>query len=193
MIRRGLVVCSANVCRSPVAERLLQRAVEGRRDIDGCRWSITSAGVGPVDVPMDRHTAAAAAQAGIDLTDHEARLLDDGVLATDGADLVLVMSRAQLRYLTGREPGAWSRTFTLKELARRAAAAGPPQPGDDLEAWLQRVSVDRRAAELMTPNRIDDVVDPYGHPRREHVAMVTELARAVDQLADCGFWGHPRP
>jgi protein-tyrosine phosphatase len=188
MTRHALVVCAANVCRSPVAERLLLRRVGQRTDVDGCSWRVGSAGVGPVGAPIDRHTVHAAAQVDIDLGGHIPRALDAPVLSRDGADLVLVMTRAQLRFVVGLDPAAWSRTFTLKELVRRAASVPPYHRGECLEAWLRRVSEGRRAADLMTPDAMDDVGDPYGRPRREHVAMVGDLSREIDALVQLGPW-----
>ncbi|MBA3606135.1 MAG: hypothetical protein H0W46_09225 [Acidimicrobiia bacterium] len=53
---------------------------------------------------LDRHTIAAAA-VGIALDGHVSRVLDPTILATDGANLVLTMTRAHLRDVIGVDPG----------------------------------------------------------------------------------------
>src|SRR5262245_45150403 len=126
MSRRALVVCTANVCRSPVAERLLTKRLAERVDADGEPWVVTSAGIADVVAPLDPNTVAVAAAAGLDLTDHRPRRLTADIVATDGADLILGMAREHVRHVAALDPTVWLRTFTLKELVRRAEEAAPP-------------------------------------------------------------------
>jgi protein-tyrosine phosphatase len=188
MMRRGLVVCTANVCRSPVAARLLQRAIEDRQDVDGLSWMITSAAIAPPIAPMDANTISAAAEVGVDLSEHRPRQLDASVLATDGADLVLVMERAHLPHVVDVDPDAWLRTFTIKELARRAMMAAPASSEEGFEPWRARLGAGRTAAGMIKPSPLDDIADPYGAPRREHGAMVGELVNVVAVLVEHGPW-----
>jgi protein-tyrosine phosphatase len=188
MSRRALVVCTANVCRSPVAAALLARRIEGVLDLDGEDWIITSAGIADVRVAMAQHTVLAAASAGVDLTGHRRRVLDRSILESDGADLVLTMTREHVRAVIGIDPSAWPRTFTLKELARRSMRIEPPSKAEDLKGWMARVANGRRAAGMMGPDPSDDVADPFGGPQSEHRAMVTEVGLEVEALVRCGPW-----
>lgn len=185
MTRHLLVVCTANVCRSAVAERLIAAKLEGRRDVDGQEWVVRSAGTADVRAPMDRNTIAAAEASGVDLSSHTARVLTREILDTDGADLVLTMTREHLRYVVRLDPTAWPRTFTLKEIARRSRLIAPAtaESGGFL-AWRERVAAGRRAADLLRPDPADDVEDPYGAPRREHERMVEEISRSLGWLDD---------
>jgi len=131
---------------------------------------------------MDPNTVAAAARAGIDLSTHSPRRLDATVLATDGADLVLAATRTVLREVTAIDPRAWPRTFTIKELARLAAEAGPAPNGESFDAWLGRLAEGRQTADRVAPSPDDDIEDPYGGPRRDHEKMVDELSHAVATL-----------
>lgn len=179
MVRRLLVVCTANVCRSAVAERMLTRELAGRHDVDGHEWVVRSAGTADLRAAMDRNTIAAAQAVGLDISDHASRHLTRDILATDGADLVLTMTREHLRHVVAMNPSAWPRTFTLKELARRSSMLAPPSAEDGgFPAWLARVGAGRRAADLMKPDPQDDIADPYGAPRREHDLMVGDLQRS---------------
>lgn len=176
MVRHLLVVCTANVCRSAVAERLLARELAGHRDVDGHEWVVRSAGTADLRAAMDRNTIAAAKAVGLVLSEHAARYLTRDILATDGADLVLTMTREHLRHVVALDPSAWPRTFTLKELARRSALVAPPSAEDGgFPAWLERVAAGRRPADLIQPDPQDDIVDPYGAPRQEHDRMVESL------------------
>lgn len=191
-----LVVCTANVCRSPVAERLLARALAKVVVSDGRGWVVTSAGTGQYSAEMDPGTVSAAAEVGVDLGGHTSRTLDRAMLADDGADLVVTMTREHLRDVIGLDAGAWPRTFTLKELARRAISAEAPADDESFEAWRKRLGQGRQASAMLKPDRADDVTDPYGQPRRFHAEMVAEVSQAIDQFVAAGPWSAsatPRP
>lgn len=186
--RRVLVVCTANVCRSPVAQRLLARALAGVSTGDGRGWVVTSAGTGQYNAGMDPGTVAAATAVGIELGDHTSRTLDRDLLDRDGADLVVTMTREHLRDVVALDAGAWPRTFTLKELARRAIATEAPATGETFEDWRGRLGDGRQAGTMLKPDPADDVSDPYGSPTRFHTAMVAEVSQAIDQLVAAGPW-----
>jgi protein-tyrosine phosphatase len=175
---RILVVCTANVCRSPVAEHLLQRHLDGR----AVAAVVRSAGTHGGHTAVHRHTARAAEGVGVDLADHVSRPLDREVLRSDGADLVVTMTREHLRHVTAVDPGAWSRAFTLKEVVRRASAVDPTTTSD-LAAWRATVAEGRSAASMMGDDPDDDVFDPYGGPAAGHAAMVTEVGDLTSALA----------
>jgi protein-tyrosine phosphatase len=192
MVRRVLIVCTANVCRSPVAERLLTKRLAGRVDADGEQWVITSGGTGDFVAPLDPKTVSVAAEAGLDLADHRPRRLTAELVATDGADLVLGMAREHVRHVAALDPTAWSRTFTLKELVRRADEAAPPASSETFESWLARLSDGRTPEALLGADHLDDVEDPYGAPRPYHRRMLHEVTLLVDQLVTVGPWAPVR-
>jgi protein-tyrosine phosphatase len=181
-------VCTANVCRSPVAAALLQRALDTATTTRDQAWSVSSAGTSPVRVPLHPNTVAAAADARLTIGKHVPRLLDRSILRRDGADLVLTMTRAHLREVVAIDVSWWPRAFTLKELVRRASQASPAASEEPLDAWLRRLAVGRRAAAMIKPDPDDDVADPYGLPRRAHAVMVDELSGLVDTLVRLGPW-----
>jgi protein-tyrosine phosphatase len=150
---------------------------------------VRSAGTASIRVPLDPNTVAAAADAGLDVGEHVPRHIDRDLLQHDGADLVLTMTRSHLREVVAIDATWWSRAFTLKEIVRRASEVAPGAPDEPLGAWLDRLSVGRRAGAMLKPDRVDDVDDPYGLPRRAHVAMVQELTGLVDALVRLGPWG----
>ena len=176
---RILVICTANVCRSPVVERLLQTHL----DTAGHPARVTSAGTWGGELDPHPDTIRAAAVAGIDITGHRSRRLTADILATDGRDLVITMTREHLRDTVGLDPGVWPRTFTLRELTRRALDV--PTSVTGLPAWRRHAGDGRRAADLMQPSPDDDIDDPYGGPYDGHLAMVTavdDLTRRLTQL-----------
>jgi protein-tyrosine phosphatase len=179
---RILVVCTANICRSPVVAMSLARALATR----GHDVIVSSAGThgGLLEVPGD--TLRAAAEVGLELADHRSRALTRQTLADDGADLIVTMTREQLRAVVGLDPGAWRRTFTLKELARRGLdAVGEP----DFAKWAAATAAGRKPSDMMAPSEADDLADPYGGSFAEHrqmVAAVEMLTRQIAQMVPVG-------
>jgi protein-tyrosine phosphatase len=90
-----VTVCSGNICRSPMAEKILRAALADAGLAD--RVAVSSAGVGPwhVGEPMDRRAAETLAAHGFD-TDHVARQIDPD---TTQADLVLAATTDHVRDL----------------------------------------------------------------------------------------------
>jgi len=173
-----LCVCTANMCRSPLLEVFLDAALRGR----GVDAVVHSAGTlaegGPavpevVDVALDR---------GYDLRAHTARRLDRDLIR--GADLVLPLAREHLREVVVAVPEAFARTFTPKELVRRAGATGGRRPDEALGAFLARLHEGRRHQELLRNDPVDDVLDPIGGPRSGYVRAATELESLAFSLAE---------
>jgi protein-tyrosine phosphatase len=181
--RQVLVVCTANLCRSPVAAALLARQLEGMVDVDGRRWTVASAGTTSHRADADPDTVAAASAVGLELGEHRARVL--GAADVDGADLILTMTREHLRHVVAGSPGAWPKTFTLRELLRRAATM---EPAATTDAWLAGAVAGRRAADLVHASADDDVADPYRRGRAANDATVRELAALTAELVRLGPW-----
>ncbi len=129
-------MCTANICRSPVIARLLQRELGDKIDVEGRRWVVSSAGVRLGAVPLDGHTVRAAHAAGIDITGHRPRLLTGELLDAESPDLLIAAAREHVRAVVGLDSALWTRTFTLRDLARRSAAAADRHLTPTFEAWL---------------------------------------------------------
>ena len=88
-----LFVCYGNICRSPMAEALLRRAIADRAEF--CDVEVASAGVAAIDGnPATRLTCAAMRDTfDLDLSTHRARQLR----RTFDADIVLALDHESLR------------------------------------------------------------------------------------------------
>lgn len=85
---RVLVVCTGNVCRSPMAAAILRRRLAER---GAAGIEVSSAGTAPWDgAPASEGSYLISLEHGLDLSDHRARPLTTDLV--DGADLVLGMS-----------------------------------------------------------------------------------------------------
>src|SRR5690554_3034041 len=104
MFNRILVVCTGNICRSPVAEAMLRQALPGRQ--------LSSAGLGALVGHGVEPTARSLAEAdGLDVASHQARQLTSEMLQQ--ADLVLVMSHGQRRAVGDIAPEALGKTMLI--------------------------------------------------------------------------------
>jgi protein-tyrosine phosphatase len=176
-----LVLCTANVCRSPIAAAMLASALAGRAG----RVSVRSAGMLAAGAPPDPLAVSAAARLGLDIAAHRSRLAGPAELAA--ADLTLAMTRAHLRHAVVTAPECWPRAFTIKELARRAGQVGPRPPGTSLAQWLALAGAGRRRGALLGDCSEDDVADPAGGPPRAYAQTAELLGQLVARLAVLGW------
>ena len=178
-----LVVCTGNICRSPMAEGFL-RAEILRRDLAS---SITVASCGTwgwEGSPAIPESVEAAAERGADISSHIARRISPAMV--DAAVLVLGLTEEHCAAAVEAVPAAASRTFTVKELALLA---------DELPAFEQALeahTLEGRVAaahELRDAgfegNPLDmDVVDPLGLAFETYKAVAWEIDELCGRIAD---------
>lgn len=106
MFKNILFVCIGNICRSPTAEVLMRKAVEGR-DIQ-----VASAGLSAlVGHGIDPTAQALLLEHGLDGSAHRARQADAAILGA--ADLILTMERKHLALIAQRAPQVSGKAFLL--------------------------------------------------------------------------------
>ena len=104
-----LIVCTGNICRSPMAEALLARQLSAHPQM-----SVTSAGISAlVGYPADETAQALLLEQGIDISAHRARQLTGAMLRQ--TDLVLVMEAGQKRAIEMIDPSARGKIYRLGE------------------------------------------------------------------------------
>jgi protein-tyrosine-phosphatase len=176
---RVLYVCTGNICRSAVAERLLRRDLEARLGARSELVQVDSAGVrGLVGEPIDADSAAALTALGGDPAGFAARRLDAELV--QGADLILTANRKHRANVVRLDPSAARRTFTMRELAWLAGlvdldALPASDPRARLEAAVREVAAARGS--VRPDDRHDlDVQDPYGSPPAVHRQTTDAIA-----------------
>ncbi len=178
-----IVLCTANMCRSPMAAALLSR----RLATLGVSVPVRSAGMLPGGDPPGPEVISVMARRGVDIASHRSHLARAADLARAG--LVLAMARDNLRCAVILEPDAWPRSFTLKELVRRGEQIGPRRPGEPLCGWLSRAHAGRERLSLLGDSAEDDVADPTGGPLGAYTETADLLDLLVTRLAELG-WSH---
>ncbi|MGO4784636.1 arsenate reductase/protein-tyrosine-phosphatase family protein [Cryobacterium sp. W22_MBD10_FK3] len=118
-----LVVCTGNICRSPVAERLLRERLE----VLGIPATVSSAGTqSMVGHDMTPEAAQLAEHYGGDPLGHRSQQLTAQLIAD--ADLVLTATREHRSKVVSLHPRASRYTYTLNQLARLLPGALPANP-----------------------------------------------------------------
>lgn len=176
---RVLTVCTGNVCRSPLLERVLQRELD-RRWGPGTH-EVSSAGTHAlVGHPMDERSAGVLRAFGGSPDGFVARRLTGRMVAE--ADLVLVATTNHRRLVLREHPPALRHTFTFREFAALADAAGhelPPDrdlpPPERLRA-LARVLIARRGPGVVPE---PDIIDPYRQADEVYRLMQEQVAQAL--------------
>ncbi|MGK5678950.1 phosphotyrosine protein phosphatase [Actinoplanes sp. URMC 104] len=165
-----LHVCMGNICRSPMAERLLARAVRDRVGEHGDQLvRSVSAGTGGWHEGEEMNPPAARqvlARGGSDAGFEARKLRGDFI---DEADLILTATADQYDYVVALRPDAAERTFVTGEFGRLlgavdAGALPPAEPKPDavhargaaIVAAVNRL----RGADGPLPG--DDLDDPWG-------------------------------
>ncbi|CAM5490775.1 arsenate reductase/protein-tyrosine-phosphatase family protein [Leifsonia shinshuensis] len=184
-----LFVCTGNICRSAMAERLLAARI-GAPGIVTVSSAGTRAVVGRGISSLTRPRVRAF---GGDPDGFAATQLTEAAIAR--ADLILGMAQEHATRVTELDPGAFRRTFTLLEFARSLHASaidgdgvdGHGIGGDagDPERWraVTERAVDARRRGLVPPRADDDIADPYGRPEEAFDEMARRLVPAIDLLA----------
>ncbi|MBD0861909.1 low molecular weight phosphotyrosine protein phosphatase [Gordonia sp. zg691] len=159
-----LFVCTGNICRSPIGERVLD-ALATRA---GVPVSSTSAGVGALNgAPIHPHSAAVLTENGYNAEGFEARYLRPPMLGD--ADLVLCMSREHRAAVQQMAPVRWKRVFTLTEFAALTDI------GSLTEIIAGRGRIDPNSGLL-------DIVDPMGRPREDFDRVFAEIEPKVETV-----------
>ena len=182
-----LLVCTGNICRSALAERLGRAYLDAALGERAAEVRLVSVGVGAV-VGSGMHPDSALVLSGLggDPSGFRACQLVDG-MAID-ADLTLTMTRAHRREVLTVAPRALSRTFTLREAADLVQLIGDDVdlPGEDLAERARTLVRAMGAARSRRQGGAedDDIPDPIGQPVEVHQEVGEAVAAALVVVLD---------
>lgn len=130
-VRRVLLVCSGNTCRSPMAMAMLQDLWQ--KADPGWDLEVHSAGTGAYPgMTATDHAITAMQERGLDLADHRSQPLPE----LREYDLVLTMTQGHRDAVLARQPAMAGRVFTLGEYAETGQEVPDPF-GGPLHAYQQ--------------------------------------------------------
>lgn len=116
-----LIVCTANICRSPLAQILMETGVDERLGIRVESVGTHARGGDPIcDLAADRLSSHGYAQ---QATSHRARSVEADVM--EQAGLILTASREVRSEIVRLSPRVRDRTYTLREAAHRGSGFQP--------------------------------------------------------------------
>ncbi|HEX3981637.1 MAG TPA: hypothetical protein VHW93_10445 [Acidimicrobiales bacterium] len=176
-----LFICTANICRSPMAAALFAEHIENLSDPVAVSSSGIRAGAGMAGRGVPDEVLQVMAPYGIDLRTHRSQALTQPML--EEADLIVGMSRRHVQEAVLIDPPSWPKAFMLKELVRRGSELGPRRPDQGIRSWIDGVHGDRTRESLARRSSTDDVVDPYGKSLERYRATAAELAELTTMLA----------
>lgn len=184
---RILMVCTGNICRSPVMERLLAARLRERLPAEAAaRFEVASAGTWAM---VGEAMSPEAAETLVDLGGDAAGFIGRDLAAElIDADLILTATREHRGRVVGEVPRAASRTLTLREFAR---LLGPVTAEDIAKAAPGRDPVDRMRAIVaaafgnrglvpVTDPADDDIADPYRRERAAFARAASEIDAALN-------------
>jgi protein-tyrosine phosphatase len=157
--RQVLLVCHANLCRSPFAAARLAELLPADT------WRVFSAGVDTEEGrPVTTRSLRVAAEFGLDLTDHRSHALDPDQVRFSG--LIFTMSRRQAEYVARFERGTAARIRLLGAFA--------PAPN----LWGMAADPSGKTADE------EEISDPMGQSSELHRQCFERIDEAVARLAD---------
>jgi protein-tyrosine phosphatase len=181
---RILYVCSANVCRSVMAERLTGCALLARPGGQGLRFRVSSAGLQALTGEQAHpYTAAALARMGANVAGFVARQLTPELLRDN--DLVLTATVRHRDKAVAMLPAASRRVFTIREFARIARHLpdyGYPPPAAGIverARWVVDAVATMRGQVERGAQSADDIADPARRPGAFR-SCARGIATAVD-------------
>jgi protein-tyrosine phosphatase len=144
------MICTGNICRSPMAEVVLRHLVDADSSLRGC-VEVTSAGTANwhVGSPMDERARRALDRAGFDGEGSLAAFADRAYL--NNQDIVIGMTREHVHEVKQRLSNEVTEVVLLRNLFEPARNLDLPDPyyGDDVE-FDECLEMVRRGSQRLT-------------------------------------------
>lgn len=181
-----LFVCTGNICRSPIAERLTVAYADQLPDPG--QLSASSAGTRAVyGSGMEPNAELVLAGLGGSGVGFAARQISPELVAR--ADVVLTMTERHREAVLNTSPRHLARTFTLMEATALAEQVPPGElgPADDLTARGRRLAaamLRERAVRRLDDPWQDDIVDPIGGEPALFSQVGEQIASALTRWLD---------
>lgn len=125
---RVLFVCTANICRSPMAQALFQVQLRKTCPNEWQEWRVESAGTWALDgKPASKYSQKVMAKRGINIGNHSARTVSADLL--NDFDLILTMEPGHKEALRIEFPAISERVYLLSEMIEKEEPVEDPYGG----------------------------------------------------------------
>ena len=194
-----LVVCTGNVCRSPLAEQLLT----ARLSAAGVPVRVVSAGTRAlVGRGMPEEAGALSLDYGGNPSGHVGRQVTREMV--EDADLILTATRDHRGEIVSLSPAASRHTFTLQQFARISQAAETRpllEPAEQREVagarsalleYVASVAASRGYAPPPARAIDDDIEDPFRQSRQVYRRVARTVDEAVTKVVEALASAVPR-
>lgn len=180
-----LVVCTANQCRSVIAESIFRHSLASTPWL---AWEVDSAGTRALeDRPIHPLAHDVLIAAGVPVGELRSCSLSKELIGR--ADVVLTAERSHRSEVVALLPDALHRTFTLRQFARLLLAGVPTEPDPPCgRSVAELVDLAQRARSRSEPGD-DDIADPIGGPRRDFELTMARIGAAVASIIDVAAAG----
>ena len=180
-----LHVSTGNLCRSPMAERLMAAGLRERYEEVAETVVISSAGTSAtVGQPIHPMAAAELTERGVAPDGFKAQLLDPSV--AERADLVLTATRGHRDRIIANTPTLLGRVFTWRELAWLVnGLTDTIVRGEHLTDRVRNLprAASVRRGHLQSPAPTEfDVLDPIGGAEQDFKQVAAEIDEAVQTI-----------
>jgi protein-tyrosine phosphatase len=120
-----IVICTANICRSPVVEAVLQDRLNRAGK---SMWQVESAGTWAQNgQAASLYSREILAERGLDISKHQSRVIDREILLE--AQLVLCLAEGHAEALRAEFPDQASKIFLLTEMVGQQYSISDPYGG----------------------------------------------------------------
>lgn len=183
-----LIVCHANLCRSPLAERLARRTFLDRMGALAADFDVVSAGTHAwTGRPMHPLAAEVLREREADDAQFASQRLTADLVAR--ADLILTAARRQRSECVRLVPAAVRRAFTIPQFGRLCAAmpefalASIWPPTARLHALIKELQLLRSRVPVAVGDA-DDLRDPVQLPIEAFRQCATEIQETLDAMTE---------
>jgi protein-tyrosine phosphatase len=160
-VKTILIVCTANICRSPMAAALLRQRIAAL-GLDG-QIRVQSAGVWAAGgEPASPAAVEVLAKKGVALGDHRSQPVTPALL--EQADIVLVMEEVHRRSLFYLTPQHLRKVFLLSEMIGRHDDVADPY-GGPVEAYAAAAGLLEKLIDAGLPRILQQIGVEYGQEK----------------------------
>lgn len=155
-----MFVCTGNTCRSPFAEKLLEKMLKKKYGEEAEDFKISSAGTYAFSgVKPPPNAIQTAREYGVDLSGHRSRSIHLSML--EGSDIVLCMTSHHKTQLVAKFPWFEDRIFVLREYAGM-------EPSEDPETGQVNYNI----------------IDPIGQGREVYHKVFGQIKDAIEKIIE---------